>query len=282
MALTDILLHLPSYPTGPSAATVDEAVKLITGLCGEATALAIEVQLPVKSNPVADYLIGLTELAHQQEADSRAACRASLERFTAKATEAGVSSGALLGEADLYDLPDHVARLARTRDLCLLPLDGGFDGQRDVAECVLFSSGRPIVAFEPGTVRFVDGSPNCVVLAWDGSACAARAMADAMPVLVQAKKVRLLTVLQEKPVAVAGLSVEAQRHLATHGVAATIDEIDAAGRSIGEALDAYLARLKPDLLVMGAFGHSRLREFVLGGATRHMLRRPPVPVFMTH
>jgi len=61
-----------------------------------------------------------------------------------------------------------------------------------------------------------------------------------------------------------------------------LEEIDAAGRSIGDILDIYLIGQQADLLIMGAYGHTRLREFVLGGATRHMLRHPPTPVFMSH
>jgi nucleotide-binding universal stress UspA family protein len=70
--------------------------------------------------------------------------------------------------------------------------------------------------------------------------------------------------------------------LAKHGVNVTLDVVDARGRSIGEAIESHVASRDGDLLVMGAYGHSRFREFVLGGATKSVLARPPVPVFFSH
>ena len=73
---------------------------------------------------------------------------------------------------------------------------------------------------------------------------------------------------------------EVARHLSRHGVSAAIEEIDAADRMIGDVLTS--AAEVADLLVMGAFGHSRVRDFVLGGATRSLLQKPPLPVFLSH
>lgn len=120
------------------------------------------------------------------------------------------------------------------------------------------------------------------VVAWDGGRCAARALADALPILARAETVRVLAVINEKPAAVAGLAAEAARHLQAHGIDAAIDEVDGRDAPIGESLDAYLAKAACDLLVMGAYGRSRAREFILGGATQHMLRDPKVPLFLAH
>lgn len=92
----------------------------------------------------------------------------------------------------------------------------------------------------------------------------------------------MLAVINEKPAAVAGLAAEAARHLQAHGIDAAIDEVDGRDAPIGESLDAYLAKAACDLLVMGAYGRSRAREFILGGATQHMLRDPKVPLFLAH
>jgi nucleotide-binding universal stress UspA family protein len=123
---------------------------------------------------------------------------------------------------------------------------------------------------------------RAVAIAWDGSAKAARAVADAMPVLKEAEGVRILLVTGEKSQVVTGLEADLTRHLRFHGVMAMVDEADAGGRPIGEVLSDYLVSQRIDLLVMGGFGHSRLQEFVLGGATASILAAPPCPVFMSH
>nr|QQZ49413.1 universal stress protein [Phenylobacterium glaciei] len=75
---------------------------------------------------------------------------------------------------------------------------------------------------------------------------------------------------------------DAARHLQAHGIETAIDEVDAQGEFISRVLDTYLSRTQADLMVMGAYGHSRLREMILGGATEHMLRRAQLPVLMSH
>ena len=107
-------------------------------------------------------------------------------------------------------------------------------------------------------------------------------MADALPILKQAGQVRVLMVVNDKPEAIPNQGAEALRHLGMHGITAHLDEVDAAGEPIGTVFDRYLADLAPDLLVMGAYGHSRAREFLLGGATEHTLKDPVCPVFLSH
>ncbi|MNE04079.1 Universal stress protein family protein [compost metagenome] len=92
----------------------------------------------------------------------------------------------------------------------------------------------------------------------------------------------MLTVINEKPDARAGLGEEAVRHLKAHGVNAVAVEVDASGRRIGPVLDDYVAQRGSDLLIMGAYGRSKMREFILGGATEHMLHDPQTPLLLSH
>jgi nucleotide-binding universal stress UspA family protein len=282
MALKDILLHIDSFPEATPDAAIDEAVGFAATLGATLSALAGQVTIPLHSNRVADYLIHLSELVHEQEAASAAACQASLQRFQARAGAAGVLGQALLQKADLYLSSDRVALQVRTRDLCIVPLAGPYDGQMEVVEAVLFNAGRPVLVFRAGEASLPQKAPGTIVLAWDGSRSAARAMADALPILKLAAQVRILTVLDEKPQAVAGLGAEALRHLAAHGVAARVAEVEAAGRKIGAVLDAYLGEHEAELLVMGGYGHTRLREVILGGATEHVLNHLKTPVILSH
>ena len=282
MAFHDLLLHIDTYPTPTPETVIEEAVLLAASLGGKVTGLAFEIEIALRSNRVADYLIGLSAMAAAEEARSRQACQDVLVHFIARAKDAGVYKDAISAKANHYDVAGEVAKIARTHDLCLLPLVDGPDGQLEVAQSVVFESGRPVLTFRRGTAAALIEGPKEVVVAWDGSRNAARALADALPILIRAKHVRVLTVLNEKLGVLSTTAAQAQRHLAAHGVNATLDEVDASGETIGAAFDRYLQRTSPALLVMGAYGHSRAREFLLGGATQHMLARPPCPVLLSH
>lgn len=282
MTYADLLLHIDTYPTPTTPAAIDEAVAVAASLGGKLTGLAIEVDIPVRSNRIADYLIGLSAMADAEEARSRAACQDGLAHFTQTATTAGTFQATVSLKANHYDVPDKVAALARTYDLSILPLVGGFDGQMEVADSVVFNSGRPVLVYNVGQAAGLARGADLVVVAWDGSRSAARALADALPILTRAKQVRVLTVLNEKPHAVSQLGQAAQRHLKMHGMSASLDEVDAGGDKIGAVFDRYIKQHKPDLLVMGGYGHSRAREFLLGGATEHALRAPTCPILLSH
>jgi nucleotide-binding universal stress UspA family protein len=281
MPYEDLLVHLDTYPDPTPPADIDLAVVIAAAIGGKLTALGLAVTIPLESNRVADYLLGLSKIARDQEKQSRAAARDGLKRLSKKAKAAGVSADTIFAKSDLYEVPDVVAQMARTRDVCLVPLGGRFTGQHEVAVTAIFSSGRPVLIFKRHKTAFAKGLRKAVV-AWDGSACAARAVAEALPILGRAGEVRILTVLGDKPTAGPGLASDLVRHLAAHDVVATVDEVEASGRATGDVFDAYLKAAKPDLLVMGAYGHSRLQELVLGGATEHMLWETKVPTFLAH
>ena len=121
-----------------------------------------------------------------------------------------------------------------------------------------------------------------MVVAWDFSRPAARAVADALPILEKAKQVRVVTVTNEKIIDTKRSGEELAKYLSRHGVQVVLDNVDAAGQRIGNVLEAYAASRNADLIVMGAYGHSRVRDFILGGATKSMLSRPPIPIFLSH
>src|SRR5205807_2639441 len=121
-----------------------------------------------------------------------------------------------------------------------------------------------------------------VAVAWDHSRPAARAVSDALPLLRTAKRVLVVTVADEKRLHRPDSGVELCKHLARHGVEVTFDRVQAKGRTIGDVLEAYASGHNVDLLVMGGYGHSRLREFVLGGATRSVLARPFTWTLVSH
>jgi nucleotide-binding universal stress UspA family protein len=282
MPLRDILLYLDSYPDPTPPQGIDWAIGFVRLLEARVSALAVQVRFPVHSNRMADYLIGLSDMVRAEEEKSAARCHDLLQTFEGKARAAGVFESRILAEADIYDVGGRVAGHARTRDLCVLPLTAKADTPGSVAETVVFESGRPVIVMQPGPDAGKEVRLDTVVVAWDGSRPAARALADAMPILALAKSIHILTILHEKQGAVPGLGIEPTRHLKMHGIEAKASEIDAKGAAIGTVLENFVTSLPADLLVMGAYGHSRAREFLLGGATRSVLAAPPVPVLLSH
>ena len=123
---------------------------------------------------------------------------------------------------------------------------------------------------------------DTIVVAWDYSREAARALCDAMPILTKAKQVHVLSVLGEKGLRTTSTFCDLEKYLAAHKVNHIVEQRTLKGGGLAEAVTGYAEEVKADMLVMGAYGHSRFREFILGGATRSILSDPPLPVFLSH
>jgi nucleotide-binding universal stress UspA family protein len=175
---------------------------------------------------------------------------------------------------------------ARYADLAVVgqadPDDSGLAAERHLVDNLVLEAGRPVLV-----VPFVGHYPTLgrrTLIAWNASREATRSVADALPVLRRADWVRVLAINPtggnaahgEIPGADIGL------HLARHGVTAICDSIRAEDLDAGSLLLSRAADLDADLLVMGAYGRSRMRELVLGGATLHILRHLTIPVLLSH
>ena len=178
------------------------------------------------------------------------------------------------------EVPEIVTEYARLQDLTMIPIDTAEKFQPYIAETVIFGSGRPVLIFPASQAN--KARIEAVGIAWDFSRPAARAVADALPLLKRAKKVVIVTITQEKPIETRHSGLELVKHLASHGIEATVEEVPAGGKPIGEALEAFALARQLDLLVMGAYGHSRIRDFLLGGATKSIVASPPIPVLLSH
>ena len=172
-----------------------------------------------------------------------------------------------------------LAEYARLRDLTIVPVSEGDDQWS--AETIIFGSGKPTLVL-PERAPSRQFQFGTIVVAWDFSRTAARAVADAIPLLEKAKHVRIVTVTGEKPIDSKRSAEELARNLSRHGLEVCLDRVASKGRSVGEVLESHLQSCDADMLVMGAYGHSRFREFVLGGATRSLLAKPPLPILFSH
>jgi nucleotide-binding universal stress UspA family protein len=279
MSYRDVLLPVLAYPDpvspGPVRATFDLAKQFGASL----TAALLDLD-PHRSAWPSSFGIGLANvsgLIAEALAQSRENSRKAVEHIKAEALRTFVSTNLVHEATMIFPSASPIVERAKLHDLTVLPTAWGFD--RRFAEAIIFGSGSPVLLLpdERDSLRL-----DTVAVAWDFTLAASRALRASLPLLSKAGKVRIFTVVNEKE-DTAGKTIEdLHRHLSEHEVSFVYDEVDIAGRSIGDAFRGYAQNTRADILVMGAFGHSRVREFVLGGATQSMLANASLPVLLAH
>ncbi len=279
MAIRDLILFLEAG--SPPGARLTLAVALAERYGAALTTLFTPLE-PV--GVLADcYAIGPAAIADVLErrdaelAESLAAMQAALAVAIAKCSITHIEILAAAGES-----PQDLALRARCHDLTILRRPIAHDhASHALAEAVALGSGTPciLVPDEPTP----DTSLERIAVGWNRAREAKRAVQDAMPLLQRACSVWLVAVAGESGETPGSLERdEVVRYLAQHGVACRVDRVDAQGEDAGSALLHHCAAVQADLLVMGAYGHSRTKELILGGATRTVLTQAPLPVFLSH
>lgn len=280
----DVLAVLRTYPAAVSTAAAVSAADFAAVLASNASAIACAIKPRVPRSILGDTLINVSGMVGEEYKHSENDAERLLSAFEKAATQHGIFGQRIFLSCLPYEVSDILADYSRLRDLTILPLPEDTDipsiDAQWYPEAVLFGSGRPSVILP----RDAKGpfALETVIVAWDKSRAAARAVADALPILKQAKEVRLLTVMGEKEIASRQSVSDFTLHLKLHDVNVVADEVHAGGQAIGTVLQDQVTKHQADLLVMGGYGHSRIREFVLGGATRSMLAHPPTAVFLSH
>jgi len=282
MALKDLLLTLATYSEPTSLSAVDTSVAFAASLGAKISAIAFEIKFQMPWSPFYKAFPEIPALAVGEEKKSRAKAESLLAAFKESATKAGIFQEILTEACQISEVPESLSGHARLRDLTIVPVPEGDQLQHWYAESVIFGSGRPVLVVSHTKERSSAFELGRVVVAWDFSQPASRAVADAVPILQKSRRVEIVTVTNEKVITSRRSAAELAKNLAHHGVDVSVETVDAAGRRIGDLLKSYVDVHKTDLLVMGAYGHSRVREFVLGGATRSMLSRPPIPILFSH
>jgi nucleotide-binding universal stress UspA family protein len=274
-----LIAVLNTYPDPCPEADLPPIVSAATHLGARLTGLALRVDIPDVGNMLSEALLHVREMSVAAERRSRDASERMLGRLALEAAAALVpfetrqvaAAPALMGDAAVPP--------ARFHDFIAVPLAAGGGADRDLAETLVFGSGRPVLLFPQGR-----GDPpgwGTVAIATDFGRAAARALYDARPFLERAERVVVFAATDEKELGHSGRD-DVAAALARMGVSATFEEIQTGDRAIGEALQDHALARGAGLLVMGAYGHSRWREFVLGGATASVLADPRMPVLMSH
>jgi nucleotide-binding universal stress UspA family protein len=273
MAFQDILVHVRPYG---SIEPVEVALRLggrfdarVTGLYALEDVARFRRILTENSAPLQGLI----------ERDYAAAAQAE-QRLRALAQSAGVDFDWQVCEGDAADL---IAIVSRLQDLVIVGKTEPGEGWGVIERMVTVPTGRPVLVV-PSTGPFLD-TGKCVLIAWNGSAQAADAVIRGMPLLAEAERVVVLTGSEERerlPAVKPLPPLDLVAYLKRHGVEAEVRRTDAAGADAGTAILDAARDVTADLVVMGAFGRSRLREWVLGGATRTVLDYMDIPVLMAH
>lgn len=274
------LLPMISYPQPTLPAAIAGALDAAAALDLRITGLNLEIRPPIAAgfSGYAMPIVGTTIDA--EDAKTKANAEAIAGEFLAQTRHRGLDAELRRATCDALDSPGLTAAAARLYDLTIVPIGPQSRADRELAEVVVFGSGRPVLLLPP--YWSVQVTPfDRPLIAWDASRAAARALKDALPMLRRATGVFLVSVAPEKSEAAQSLP-DIERWLDDHGVRANCARVDAGEQSPSSAISTHAKSVRANLIVMGAFGHSRLRDFILGGVTRTVLAEPEIPVLFSH
>jgi len=273
--IKDILVNLDV----DASASADYAVSLARVFEAHlsATAFAYEEALPGSI-----FSRVAVELIEAQRRKCELATESAVAKFEESARRSGVSAQSHIFKSGVARAAEHFGRLARRFDLAVVSQaeSDKLPTREQIIHAALFDSGRPVLI-----VPYIQREGlklDKVMVCWDGSRNAARAMGDAMPFLARAKAVEIVLVAGDpgKSNEIAGADIA--HHLARHQLKVELRQIVVRDLDVANTILSHAADAGTDFLVMGGYGHSRLREFVLGGATRGILRAMTVPTLMSH
>lgn len=277
MTYKTILVHLDTQPRS------NERLAFACQLAAQFDAHVVGLYAPgaryIPSYALAEAGAAVRELVEQRAADD---ARAAEQRFREMAAKRGDARAEW--RADAGDAARALRLSARYADLVVAaqPQEGKQGEPRGLADELALSAGRPVL-FMPYTGNFPSAGRR-VLVAWDGGREAARAVGDALPLLRGAQLVEVAVFDPQRARGSHGAQpgADAALYLARHGVKVTVRAQSGAGYDVGAQILSRAAEISADLIVMGAYGHSRVRELVLGGVTRTVLAAMTVPVLMSH
>ena len=261
----------------------DYAISMAGALGAHITGIAFiyDAYIPLVY-PLMSYGEAPAEVKDALKREKVALAKEAAGRFTKATSLAGVSAESLTLSTTFAGSVDQFGRIARRFDLAIIgqvePQTNAYES--NIAEGALFGSGRPMII-----VPYVQKVPfklDRVMVCWDGSAPAARAIADAMPLLERAGRIELVTVAKERGKQDEMEGADMGRHLARCGLKVDVQRIIKGHMDVAETLLTHAADTVADMIVMGGHGHSRLREFFLGDVTDAVLRSVKLPVLMSH
>ncbi|MFM8700000.1 MAG: universal stress protein [Hyphomicrobiales bacterium] len=271
-------IPLTTYPEAVTDQAILAATRFAAMLGYELHVSVFSVDIPQVYAPLGGLLLDVPGLVRAAEEKSSAECQR-LRNVLAGPREPQTRVTCSVRESLLGTTRDIAAAEARYYDCSFLPWSGETVAVQDISEAVIFNSGRPAILVPPSTRP---DRLDHIAIAWDESRVAARALGDALSLLPKGGRVSVLTVRDEKPLSGPDIAALLATSLGRRGIEARSLLIDRGDRTIAEALQDTALAEGAQVLAMGGFGHSRMRDFVLGGATCGVLADARLPVLLVH
>ncbi len=272
-------LPIITYPAANSDALADNAATAARTLGCHLHAIHLRTNLPVTSNALSRAILSIPQMVREVEdrCDRRGDELLGLVKDRASARGVAISTDSFKPRGP--NIEEAASIYARYYDYAFCGWEAGNQSASRLAEALIFGSGRPTLLLPEHRML---AALDHVAIAWDGSRVAARAVGDAMPLLRKAGKVTVMTLAGDKALFHADAAERLAGGLTARGIEARAFVIRQSPAGAGTALQEQAVELGADLLVMGAFGHSRVRDFVLGGATQALLSDLALPAFVSH
>jgi nucleotide-binding universal stress UspA family protein len=273
----EILVPIATYPDGNTANLARHVAAVAGHLDADVHALTIITNFPPLSSALGNLVIDVPAMISEARERCRERAAAVVDALSTQVKAVGVRTTKIdcLQSAS----GDIVATFARYHDLVLVGLGKDDAATRAIAEAAIFGSGRPTLVI-PEALSAV--ALEHVMIAWDGSRVATRAVSDAREFLRRAQSVTIASVTDEKSLPHDDPGKRLGEYLSRHDIKATVSLVQSRRRPIGQTLQEEATEIGAGLIVMGGFGHSRMRDFVLGGATSGILKDLRLPALLSH
>jgi nucleotide-binding universal stress UspA family protein len=261
----------------------DHDIDLAASICeGVSAHLSVYVVAFAAPPPVGTYAAMISDAWVQERQADATRLEERLAAITARLSGRDVTADISGAYPETAWADDAIGRRARYADLLLVGpemLAAGLLKEKTI-EGALFSSGKPVLLVPEGAPATLN--PKRVMVAWDSRIEASRALRESLDILKTAEEVRLVLVDPEEGEDAHGdePGADAAIYLVRHGVRVGVDRLPSSGRPVVEVLQRHATDMGAEMIVMGAYGHSRLRQRILGGVTRTMIENPPMPVLM--
>jgi nucleotide-binding universal stress UspA family protein len=275
--IKDILLNLSADIRQEAAANY--AISVAGAFAAHLKAITFAYDPVLSATVMGDVLP--VDFINAQRALAEEAANAAATKLNEMARPSGVSVETQVETTSFGAAADIFGQFARRFDLSIVGQANPdvIGPQNLIIEAALFQSGRPVVIVP--YIQKAGLTLDRVLVCWDGGRQAARAIADALPFLRRAKTVEVVTVAEPlKSDDLPGADIA--RHLARHDLKADVKRIVRGGTDVADSILSYAADVSADFIVMGGYGHSRLREVILGGTTRGLLSSMTIPTLMSH
>jgi nucleotide-binding universal stress UspA family protein len=261
----------------PSDALVRYAIELAASQQAHLDVAMVAIKF---SAPASIFVSEARELIENANAERCQHARQLGNEILTRAHAAGVSGSVEVAHDHYHRVAETITHMARLADISVMQADDeSISLQEGMLQEVLLGSGRPVIAVPPAWSG--PAKPDKVIFTWDGGAKSARALGDALPLMIQANEIEIVSISGDPDASKRIDAAEIAPHVSRYCKKVTVTSLPSHG-DIAATLARHAQLTRANLIVMGAFARTKLRQMILGGVTRTMISNPPVPVLLSY